>query len=78
MSRLAEMTDFFCDADICYAMRDGKILYIDDNHISATAARDLGALFAEDMNWLLGKRVDQADQRTPTSADPFHRYRHVW
>jgi peptidoglycan/LPS O-acetylase OafA/YrhL len=54
-SRLVEMTDFFCDADTCYAMRDGKILYIDDNHISATAARDLGVFLSRDMNWLLGK-----------------------
>ena len=54
-SRLAEMTDFFCDADTCYAMRDEKILYTDDNHISATAARDLARFFARDMNWLLGK-----------------------
>jgi hypothetical protein len=54
-SRLADMADFFCDADTCYAMRDEKILYIDDNHISATAARDLARFFARDMNWLLGK-----------------------
>ena len=54
-SRLAEMADFFCDADTCYAMRDEKILYIDDNHISATAARDLAVFFARDMKWLLGK-----------------------
>ena len=59
--RLAEMKDFFCDAEVCYAMRDGKILYIDKDHISATAARDLGRFLSEDMNWLLrGKPIPPA------------------
>jgi hypothetical protein len=55
--RLAEMKDFFCDAEVCYAMRNGKILFIDENHISATAARDLGRFLAEDMNWLMGRNI---------------------
>jgi len=58
--RLAEMKDFFCDAEFCYAMRDGKILFIDENHISATAARDLGRFLSEDMNWLRGRKVDSS------------------
>jgi hypothetical protein len=56
--RLSEMKDFFCDAEVCYAMRDGKILFIDENHISATAARDLGRFLSEDMNWLRGRKTD--------------------
>ena len=62
-SRLAEMKDFFCDAETCYAMRKGKILYIDDNHISATAARDLGLFFSKDMTWLLGKETVDASSK---------------
>jgi hypothetical protein len=38
-------------------MRNGKILFIDENHISATAARDLGHFLAEDMNWLMGRNI---------------------
>jgi hypothetical protein len=55
--RLADMQGFFCDAETCYAMRDGKILYTDEDHISATAARDLGRFLSEDMNWLLGRKI---------------------
>jgi peptidoglycan/LPS O-acetylase OafA/YrhL len=55
--RLADMQGFFCDAETCYAMRDGKILYTDENHISATAARDLGRFLATDLAWLLGRTI---------------------
>ena len=58
--RFAEMKDFFCDSDFCYAMRDGKLLLIDENHISATAARDLGRFLSADMNWLLGRKIDSS------------------
>jgi len=58
--RLAEMKDFFCDSDFCYAMRDGKVLFIDKDHLSATAARDLGRFLSADMNWLLGRKIDSS------------------
>jgi lysophospholipase L1-like esterase len=54
-ARLGQLMDFFCDAGTCYVMRDGAILYTDENHISATAARDLGRFLAPDLAWLLGK-----------------------
>jgi peptidoglycan/LPS O-acetylase OafA/YrhL len=68
--RFAEMKDFFCDAEVCYAMRDGKVLFIDENHISATTARDLGRFLSEDMNWLLGRKIDSS---TPYSQQKVHR-----
>ena len=54
-TRLAQLMDFFCNAETCYVMRNGTILYTDENHISATAARDLGRFLAPDLAWLLGK-----------------------
>ncbi len=54
-ARLARLMDFFCDAEACYVMRNGTILYTDENHISATAARDLGRFLAPDLAWLIGK-----------------------
>ena len=60
-ARLAQLMDFFCDAGTCYVMRDGKILYIDENHISATAAYDLGGFLASDFAWLLGKSTTSSN-----------------
>ena len=54
-TRLAQLMDFFCSAETCYVMRNGTILYTDENHISATAARDLGRFLAPDLEWLIGK-----------------------
>jgi hypothetical protein len=54
-TRLAQLMDFFCNAETCYVMHNGTILYTDENHISATAARDLGRFLAPDLAWLLGK-----------------------
>ena len=50
--RLIQLIDFFCDAETCYAMRDGKILYVDENHLTATTARDLGHFILRDLSWL--------------------------
>ena len=50
-TRLAQLMDYFCDAETCYAARDGKILYYDNNHISATTARDLAGYLKDDLDW---------------------------
>ena len=34
-----------------YAARDGKILYYDNTHISATTARDLAGYLKDDLDW---------------------------
>lgn len=52
--KLAQLMDFFCDEQDCFAARDGKILAFDEHHITATAARGLGHFLAVDLNWLLG------------------------
>ena len=54
-TRLIEPMDFFCDAQTCFAARNEKIFYTDHDHITASAARDLGHFLAADLNWLLGK-----------------------
>jgi peptidoglycan/LPS O-acetylase OafA/YrhL len=55
-ARLVRLIDFFCDSQTCYAERDGKVLYFDDDHITATAARDLGRFLKPDLAWLLGNQ----------------------
>ena len=54
-AKLAHFMDFFCDSQTCFAARDGKFLYLDENHITASAARDLGHFLEADLNWLLDR-----------------------
>lgn len=54
-TRLAHVVDFFCDQASCFAQRDGKILYLDDDHITGTAARALGDFLSDDLAWLRGR-----------------------
>jgi hypothetical protein len=51
-ARLVQVMDFFCDAQTCHAMRHGKILYHDDNHLTITGARELGRYLNTDLAWL--------------------------
>lgn len=37
-------TPYFCDEDTCSALRDGEVLYFDNNHINDLASRRLGEL----------------------------------
>jgi peptidoglycan/LPS O-acetylase OafA/YrhL len=53
--KLAQLMDFFCDEQHCFAERDGKILAFDEHHITATAARGLGHFLSAHLNWLLGE-----------------------
>lgn len=53
--RLIQLLDFFCDAQTCHAVRDGKILYHDDDHLTITGARELGRYLRDDLAWLRGK-----------------------
>jgi peptidoglycan/LPS O-acetylase OafA/YrhL len=52
-ARLIRVVDFFCDAQTCYASRDGKIFYHDDDHLTTATARDLGRHLAADLAWVL-------------------------
>jgi peptidoglycan/LPS O-acetylase OafA/YrhL len=56
-ARLAQVIDFFCDDQTCFAKRDGKILYIDENHLTATAAIGLAEFLRADLDWLLGRQA---------------------
>lgn len=51
-ARLAQLMDFFCDEQTCYAMRYGKVLYFDDDHITVDAARRLADYLSGDIVWL--------------------------
>jgi peptidoglycan/LPS O-acetylase OafA/YrhL len=53
--RLIQLIDFFCDEQACHAVRDGKILYHDDDHLTATGARELGHFLRNDLAWLRGR-----------------------
>ncbi len=52
-TRFVQLMDFFCDVESCYAMRDGKFMFFDDDHVSATASRELGRYLKMDLRWLL-------------------------
>ena len=47
-----ETTNFYCDADACPMLRDGRALYFDDDHPTQTAAREFA-------NWY--RRGNSAD-----------------
>ncbi len=51
-ARLAHLMDFFCDTKTCYALRDGKILYLDDDHVTASTGREIARYLAADLAWL--------------------------
>jgi peptidoglycan/LPS O-acetylase OafA/YrhL len=54
-AKLLRVMDYFCDKDFCYAYRDGKLVYYDDDHITGAASRGLGRYLASDLGWLLEK-----------------------
>jgi peptidoglycan/LPS O-acetylase OafA/YrhL len=54
-ARLVDMSDFFCDQTLCYAVMGDVVVYSDDNHISGTYARTLAPY--------LGKEVEDAFDR---------------
>ena len=54
-TRLAELADFFCTDQTCAPERAGKIYFLDENHITATAARELAGYLSADLNWLMSK-----------------------
>jgi peptidoglycan/LPS O-acetylase OafA/YrhL len=54
-ARLVRLVEFFCDEQACHAVRDGKILYFDDDHLTKTGARELGRYLSDELAWLRGK-----------------------
>jgi peptidoglycan/LPS O-acetylase OafA/YrhL len=50
--RYLDPIEQFCDMRLCYAERDGAIVYRDNNHITATAARRLAGWFSDTATWL--------------------------
>ncbi len=52
--RVWDPIDEFCDARECYASRGAELLFHDDNHISAAAARDAYPLASAVLRWAAG------------------------
>lgn len=46
--RVFDPSRYLCDKEYCWAMKDGKMLYRDDNHVSLGGARELAGPFAAD------------------------------
>ena len=54
-TKLLQVMDYFCDKEKCYAFKDGKMIFFDDDHITGEASRGLGRYLAKDLEWLLEK-----------------------
>jgi peptidoglycan/LPS O-acetylase OafA/YrhL len=67
-ARLIEVLDFFCDAQTCYASRDGKIFYHDDDHLTTATARELGRYLATELAWVRGASAAPAASETRSGA----------
>ncbi|CAN5211866.1 acyltransferase family protein [soil metagenome] len=48
-ARLVDMSDFFCDATLCYAVMGDVVVYADDNHISGTYAKTLAPYLGKEL-----------------------------
>ncbi len=46
--RVFDPIPYLCDSSACYAMRDGHLLYRDDNHLSAVGSAFLSGKFLEE------------------------------
>ena len=46
--RVFDPNPYFCDSTACYAMRDGQLLYRDDNHLSAVGSAYLASKFLDE------------------------------
>lgn len=44
--RVLDPSGFFCDASFCRALRAGRVVYVDNNHVTTSASRDLAFAFA--------------------------------
>ena len=47
--RVFDPIPFLCDSSACFGMRDGRLLYSDDTHVSINGANYLAAKFLEEM-----------------------------
>jgi hypothetical protein len=52
--RIWDPLDELCDARLCFAQRGETIMYTDDLHLTATAARELLPVAEADLRWLVG------------------------
>ena len=53
--RIWDPIDQLCDSRLCFAQRGDTIMYTDDLHITATAARQLLPAAEADLRWLVGR-----------------------
>ncbi|MGC2449480.1 MAG: acyltransferase family protein [Candidatus Sulfotelmatobacter sp.] len=50
--RVFDPLPYFCDSTACHAMRDGHLLYRDDNHLSAAGSAYLASKFVDEQSSL--------------------------
>lgn len=50
--KFLDPTPFFCDEELCRAIRNGQVLYRDAGHVSASASRSFAAFASADFSWL--------------------------
>jgi peptidoglycan/LPS O-acetylase OafA/YrhL len=55
---LVDFTDLICDATDCPVLRDGMVVYSDDNHLTATYARSIAPAMTSRLASLMG--IDRA------------------
>ncbi len=61
--RLFDPIDGLCDAERCPAEKDGIVLYSDDDHLTASAARGLAQRFDGFTRWINDTRVTRHDAK---------------
>lgn len=54
--RLVDPIDQFCDNRLCYAKRDGLVMYHDDNHLPPAMTQKLLTSMQPQMEWLIQER----------------------
>jgi hypothetical protein len=49
--KFINLYDYLCDQDLCYALKDGVLLYRDHSHLSADGSRYLFGKMADELNF---------------------------
>jgi hypothetical protein len=66
--RVLDFDDYLCTADACPPTKDGKVLYLDDNHLTATASRALLPSAIAALDWVSDPRAEGTAVNADTAA----------
>lgn len=53
--RVADLSRELCRDGVCPALKEGTVLYSDDNHLTASASRHLYPVLRNELSWLAGR-----------------------